>query len=244
METGAPGINRPGPAYPGMNKMFKKIALCAMLVLILIPASVMAAGMQGQGSGSANGAGSGMQSQSQTAMDSSSGEQSINSHGQGSGTASGSGGVQMARSGSCNGTCDQDMIRNMTRSQDQDMIRNMTQDMIRNMTQDMIQNMTRSQLRLGYESVLAGEGQGAGAGAGNGSGNGSGVLQQEGQIIQLQYQSSNMNRAQFGLTNVNGQLILATAADASGDRDRVMGRDMLRNQTHLQDVSCGNCRNL
>jgi hypothetical protein len=236
METGAPGINRPGPAYPGMNKMFKKIALCAMLVLILIPASVMAAGMQGQGSGSANGAGSGMQSQSQTAMDSSSGEQSINSHGQGSGTASGSGGVQMARSGSCNGTCDQDMIRNMTRSQDQ--------DMIRNMTQDMIQNMTRSQLRLGYESVLAGEGQGAGAGAGNGSGNGSGVLQQEGQIIQLQYQSSNMNRAQFGLTNVNGQLILATAADASGDRDRVMGRDMLRNQTHLQDVSCGNCRNL
>jgi hypothetical protein len=232
METGAPGINRPGPAYPGMNKMFKKIALCAMLVLILIPASVMAAGMQGQGSGSANGAGSGMQSQSQTAMDSSSGEQSINSHGQGSGTASGSGGAQMARSGSCNGTCDQDMIRNMT------------QDMIRNMTQDMIQNMTRSQLRLGYESVLAGEGQGAGAGAGNGSGNGSGVLQQEGQIIQLQYQSSNMNRAQFGLTNVNGQLILATAADASGDRDRVMGRDMLRNQTHLQDVSCGNCRNL
>jgi hypothetical protein len=236
METGAPGINRPGPAYPGMNKMFKKIALCAMLVLILIPASVMAAGMEGQGSGSANGAGNGMQSQSQTAIDSSSGEQSINSHGQGSGTASGSGGAQMARSGSCNGTCDQDMIRNMTRSQDQ--------DMIRNMTQDMIQNMTRSQLRLGYESVLAGEGQGAGAGAGNGSGNGSGVLQQEGQIIQLQYQSSNMNRAQFGLTNVNGQLILATAADASGDRDRVMGRDMLRNQTHLQDVSCGNCRNL
>jgi hypothetical protein len=53
-----------------------------------------------------------------------------------------------------------------------------------------------------------------------------------------------MNRAQFGLTNVNGQLILATAADASGDRDRVMGRDMLRNQTHLQDGSCGNCKNL
>ncbi len=200
--------------------MFKKIALCAMLVLILIPASVMAAGMQGQGSGSSNGAGNGIQSQSQTAIDSSSGEQPINTHGQRSGISSGSGDAQMARSGSCNGTCDQDMIRNMT------------------------QDMTRSQLRFGYESVLVGEGQGAGAGAGNGSGNRSGVLQQEGKISQLQYQFSNMNRAQFGLTNVNGKLILATTADASGDRDRVMGRDMLRNQTHLQEGSCGNCTNL
>lgn len=236
METGAPGINLPGPAYPGMNKMFKKIALCAMLVLILIPASVMAAGMQGQGSGSGNGAGSGIQSQSQTAIDSTSGEAPINGHGQRSGMASEGVNAQMARSGSCNGTCDQDMVRNMTRSQDQ--------DMIRNMTQDRIQNMTRSQLRLGYESVLAGEGQGPGAGAGNGSGNGSGVLQQEGQISHLQYQFSNMNRAQFGLTNVNGRLILASAADASGDQDRVMGRDILRTQTRLQDGSCGNCTNL
>ena len=49
METGRPGSVDPHP--PGMKKMFKKIALCAMLVLILAPAAVMAAGQQGQAPG-------------------------------------------------------------------------------------------------------------------------------------------------------------------------------------------------
>jgi len=213
--------------------MLKKIALCAMLVLILVPASVMAAGMQGQASGMGKGSGSGMQSQATT--DSTAGEQLINSHGQGSAGASGSGNAGM--SGSCNGTCDQDQVRNMTRIQDQDRIRTMTAD------QDQIQNMTRSQLRLGFESVLAGEGQGAGLCAGTGDGNCTGQ-QQDGQAAQLQYQFAGKHQAKFGLTTVNGQAILASAADAAGDMDRVMGRDMMRNQTHLQDGSCGTCTNL
>ena len=215
--------------------MLKKIALCAMLVLILVPASVMAAGMQGQASGMGKGAGSGMQSQATT--DSTAGEQLITSHGQGSAGASGSGNARIPGAGSCNGTCDQDMVRNMTRIQDHDRIRNMT------MEQDMIQNMTKSQLRLGYESVLAGEGQGAGLCAGNGDGNCTG-RQQDGQVGQLQYQSAEKHQAKFGLTMVNGQNILASAADAAGDQDRAMGRDMIRNQTHLQDGSCINCTNL
>jgi hypothetical protein len=40
-----------------MKTMFKKIALCAMLVLILAPAAVMAAGQQGQGQGMCSEAG-------------------------------------------------------------------------------------------------------------------------------------------------------------------------------------------
>jgi hypothetical protein len=217
-----------------MNEMLKKIALCAMLVLILVPASVMAAGTQGQASGMGKGAGSGMQSQAAT--DSTAGEQLINSHGQGSAGASGSGTARMLRSGSCNGTCDQDMVRSMTRTQDHDMIRNMTKN------QDMIQNMTRSQIRFGFESVLAGEGQGAGLCAGNGDGNCTG--QQDGQAGQLQYQFAEKHQAKFGLTTVNGQDILASAADGAGDQDRVRGHDMMRNQTRLQDGSCGNCPNL
>lgn len=217
--------------------MFKKIALCAMLVLILVPASVLAAGMQGQASGTGRGAGSGMQSQSQAAIDSTTGEQLVNSHGQGSAGASGSGNARMSGASSCNGTCDQDMVRNMTRSQDHDRIRNMTQD------QDMIQDMTRSQLRPGFESVPAGEGQGAGLCAANGDGNCTGQ-QQDGQASQLQYQFAEKHQAKFGLINVNGQNILASAADAARDRDRVMGHDMMRNQTRLQDGSCGNCTSL
>jgi hypothetical protein len=103
----------------------------------------------------------------------------------------------------------------------------------------MIQDETRSQLRLSFESVLAGKGQGAGLCAGNGDGNCTGQ-QQDGQASQLQYQFAEKHQAKFGLINVNGQNILASAADASGDQDRGMGRDMMRNQTHLQDGSCGN----
>jgi hypothetical protein len=213
-----------------MNTMLKKIALCAMLVLILVPASVMAAGIQGQAPGMGKGAGSGMQSQA--AIDSTAGEQLVSSHGQGSAGASRGGDAQMLRAGACNGTCDQDMVRDMTRSQDQDRIRNMTSD------QDMIQGMTRN--RIGYESVLAGGSPGAGLCAGNGDGSCTGLQQQDGQVSRLQYPFAEKHQAKFGLVNVNGRNILASVADAAGDQDRVTGRDMIRNQTHLQDGSCDN----
>jgi len=117
--------------------MFKKIALCAMLVLILAPASVMAAGQQGQAQGIGNEAGNCLNVQHQITSDTTAQENSRNGQGQGAGSASQNGDVRMLQTRSCDLSCDQDQARE--------------------------QNMTRDQVRLNADSGLAGESQGAGS---------------------------------------------------------------------------------
>jgi len=121
--------------------MFKKIALCAMLVLILAPAAVMAAGPQVQAPGIGKEAGSCLQVQHQMTSDTTGQEKFQNSQGQGSGIASRNGDVQMLRTRSCDQTCEQD--------------------------QAMVRNMTRDQIRLGSGSDPAGEHQGTGSNGGD-----------------------------------------------------------------------------
>ena len=55
METGLEDTDVLDPTNQETIDMIKKIALCAVLVLILVPAFAMAAGPQGQGSGGAQG---------------------------------------------------------------------------------------------------------------------------------------------------------------------------------------------
>ena len=125
METGEPGPVVPRP--PGMRTMFKKIALCAMLVLILAPVSVMAAGQQGQAQGIGNEAGNCLHVQQKIASDTAAQEKSQNGQGQSSGSADRNGDVRMLQTRSHDQTGDQDQAR--------------------------AQNMTRDQVRLGSDSV-------------------------------------------------------------------------------------------
>jgi opacity protein-like surface antigen len=195
--------------------MFKKIALCAMLILILAPASVMAAGQQGQGQGNCNEAGTCLQGQHQMAGTATAQEKFQNGQGQMSGSASQNGNGQMNQTRSCDQTCEQDQAR--------------------------VRNMTRDSVRQGSDSGLAGEKQGAGS---NGNGqmlqnrscnqtceqdqamvrnmtrdqirlNSDSVQQQNGTAESVQ------NR--FGLTKGNGQNILTSFADQLGAQFRHMG---------------------
>jgi hypothetical protein len=119
-----------------MKNMFKKIALCAMLVLFLAPASVMAAGPQGQEQGIGNAAGNCLNVQHQIAGDTTVQEKFQNGQSQGSGIAMQKGDANMLQTRSCDQDCDQDLA--------------------------MVRNMTRDQIRLDSESGLAGKNQGAG----------------------------------------------------------------------------------
>ena len=160
--------------------MFKKIALCAMLVLILAPASVMAAGQQGQGQCIGNEAGSCLHAQHRMAGDATVQEKFQDGPGQGSGNAYRNGDVQMLRTRSCDQTGEQDHA--------------------------MVQNMTRNQIRSGSDSVLAGESRGAGSNGGNCSGNCS-TLQKQGGLsdsVQNRYGLS-MGNGQNALTSSAGQ---------------------------------------
>jgi len=85
--------------------MYKKIALCAMLVLLLAPAAVMAAGQQGPGSCTGNEAGTCLQVQQQGSGDMTGQGQFQN------------GNAQMLRTRTCDEGCDQNQVRNMTRNQ-------------------------------------------------------------------------------------------------------------------------------
>jgi opacity protein-like surface antigen len=102
-----------------MKTMFKKIALCAMLVLFLAPAAVMAAGQQGQAQGIGNEAGNCLNVQHQIAGDTTAQEKFQNGQGQGSGSAMQNGDARMLQTRSCDQDCEQDqaMVRNMTRDQ-------------------------------------------------------------------------------------------------------------------------------
>jgi hypothetical protein len=125
MAPGEPGSVIPHP--PGMKNMLRKIALCAVLVLFLAPAAVMAAGPQGQAQGIGNEAGSCLNVQHQMAGTATAQEKFQNGQGQGSGSAMQNGDARMLQTRSCDQACDQD--------------------------QDMERNMTRDQIRLDSESV-------------------------------------------------------------------------------------------
>jgi hypothetical protein len=213
METGEPGSVDPHP--PGMKTMFKKIALCAMLVLILAPATVMAAGQQGQAQGIGNQAGNCQNVQHQIAGDTTIQEKFQNGPGQGSGSAPQNGVARMLQNRSCDQTCEQDqaIVRDMTRDQirsgsesglaggsqgagsngDGQMLQNRSCDQTCEQDQAMVRDMTRDQIRSGSDSVQ----------------------QQNGSPESVQ------NRV--GLTKGNGQNILASFADQLGAQFRNMG---------------------
>jgi len=227
METGEPGPIVPSP--PGRRTMFKKIALCAMLVLILAPATVMAAGQQGQVQSIGKEAGSCLNVQHQTAMETTAHEKVQNGYGQGNGTGSLNSDARMLR----NRTCDQDqtMAQNMTRDQvrpgsgsalagegrgsgsngDALMLRNRTCDQECDQDQTMAQNMTRDQVRPGSGSGSSGENRGAGLKGDTGSEN------------QQQGRAADQDQSRFGLTRGNGQNILTGFADQLGFRFRNIG---------------------
>jgi hypothetical protein len=217
----ADGLMAPGelgsiiPHPPGMKNMFKKIALCAMLVLFLAPAAVMAAGSQGQAQGIGNEAGNCLNVQHQIATGTMAQEKFQNGQGRGSGSAMQNGDARMLQNRSCDQDCDQDqdMIRNMTRDQirmgsdyglagksqgagsngNGQMLQNRSCDQDCDQDQDMIRNMTRDQIRMGSESVQ----------------------QQNGTAESVQ--------TRFGITRGNGQDMLAGFADQVGARFRYMG---------------------
>jgi len=211
MAKGEPGSIDPHP--PGIKTMFKKIALCAMLVLILAPAAVMAAGQQGQVQGIGNEAGNCLNVQHQIATDTAAQEKFQN--GQGSGSTMQNGNGQMDQARSCDQDCDQDqdMVRNMTRDQirldsesglagknqgagpngDGQMLQDRSCDQDCDQDQDMVRDMTRDQIRLGSDSVQQEKGT----------------------------EDSAQNRS--GLTKGNGKNILASFADQLGAQFRNMG---------------------
>jgi len=195
--------------------MFKKIALCAMLVLILAPATVMAAGQQGQAQGIGNEAGNCLNVQHQIAGDTTAQEKSQNGQGQSIGSAYRNGDVRMLQTRSQDQTGDQDQSR--------------------------VQNMTRDQVRLGSESGLAGESQGAGL---NGDARMLQTRSGDLTCEKDQSMAKNMTRDQirlgsdsvqqkngsadsvqnrFGPSKGNGQNILASFADQLGAQFRNVG---------------------
>jgi len=204
METGEQGFVVPHP--PGMRTMFKKIVLCAMLVLILAPAAVMAAGQQGQAQGIGNEAGNCLHVQQKIASETMAKEKFQN--GQGSGSASKNGDASMLQTRTCDQSCEQDQARvqNMTRDQirlnadagsagenqaagsngDASMLQTRTRDQSCEQDQTRVQNMTRDQVRLGTDSVQ----------------------QQDG--------SSESVQSRFGLTKGNGQNMLTSFVDQLG----------------------------
>jgi hypothetical protein len=116
--------------------MFRKIALCTMLVLILAPAAVMAAGQQGQAQGIGNEAGNCLHVQQQIASETMVQEKFQHGQGQGIKSALQNGDADTLQTRSCDQSCEQDQAR--------------------------VRNMTRDQIRLNADGSPANENQGAG----------------------------------------------------------------------------------
>ena len=195
--------------------MFRKIALCTMLVLILATAAVMAAGQQGQAQGIGNEAGNGLHVQQKTASETMTQEKFQYGQGQGVKSASQNGDALMNQTRSCDQACEKDQarVRNMTRDQirlnadagpanenqgagsngDAKMLQTRSCDQACEKDQARVQNMTRDQVQLGSDSVQ----------------------QQDGLSESVQ------NR--FGLTMGNGQNFFASFADQMGARFRHAG---------------------
>jgi hypothetical protein len=199
--------------------MFKKIALCAMLVLILAPAAVMAAGQQGQAQGIGKEAGNCLNVQQQTAGNTVTQEKSQNAQGQGNGIASQNGDIQKLQTrvqdqqgsdsvpaGESRGTgSNGDVQKLQTRSNDQ------THDQ----DQARVWNMTQNQSRLSSDSGPAGESRGTGSNGGNCAGDGSNLQKQD--------ESADMVQNRSGITKGNGQNILASFAEQLGVQFRNAG---------------------
>jgi DNA-binding protein YbaB len=160
-------------------------------------------------------AGSGMQAQQKMSGDTMAQVQSQGSTGQGSVTASQNGATQMLRIRTYNQTCVQDC--------------------------EMTQNMTKSQIQHGYAASLSGESPGTGYCAGNGTAYNTALQQQGAESGAVQSRLSLQHKTRSGLLAMDGQMSLAGSAARSGDQDRSSARSMMKNQTHLQDGSCGNC---
>ena len=179
-----------------------------MLVLILAPAAVMAAGQQGQAQGIGNEAGNGLHVQQKTASETMTQEKFQYGQGQGVKSASQNGDALMNQTRSCDQACEKDQarVRNMTRDQirlnadagpagenqaagsngDASMLQTRTRDQSCEQDQTRVQNMTRDQVRLGSDSVR----------------------QQDGSADSVQ--------SRFGLTKGNGQNMLTSFADQLG----------------------------
>jgi len=193
--------------------MFRKIALCAMLVLFLAPATVMAAGQQGQAQGIDTGAGNCQDVQHQMATGTMAQEKYQNGESQGNALQNGD--TDMLRNHSCDQDCekDKDMARNMTRDQirlnsesgpagerqgaglngDAEMLQDRSCDQDCDQDKDMARNMTRDQIRLDADAVQ----------------------QQDGSADQVQNRS--------GTSKGNGQDILAGFTEFLGAQFRFMG---------------------
>ena len=146
-----------------------------MLVLILAPAAVMAAGQQGQAQGIGNEAGYSLHVQQKIASETMAQEKFQYGQGQGVKNASQNGDASTLQTRSCDQSCeqDQDRVRNMTRDQirlnadagpanenqgagsngDTSMLQTRTRDQTCEQDQARVQNMTRDQIRLGSDSV-------------------------------------------------------------------------------------------
>jgi len=186
-----------------------------MLVLLLAPAAVMAAGQQGQAQGIGNEAGNCLNVQHQMAGTATAQEKFQNGQAQGSRSAMQNGDARMLQNRSCDQTCDQDqaMVRNMTRDQirlgsdsglagknqgagpngEGLMLQNRSCNQDCDQDQAMVRNMTRDQIRLGSDST------------------------------QLQNGTAESVQNRFGITKGNGQNILASFADQLGAQFRHMG---------------------
>jgi hypothetical protein len=217
--------------------MFKKIALCAMLVLILAPAAVMAAGQQGQAQGIGKEAGNCLNVQQQTAGNTMTQEKSQNAQGQGNGIASQNGDIQKLQTRVQDQTSEQDqaMVRNMTRDQiqqgsdsgpagesqgtgsngDVQKLQTRSNDQTHDQDQAMVWNMTQNQSRRSSDSGPAGESRGTGSNGGNCAGDGSNLQKQD--------ESADMVQNRSGITKGNGQNILASFAEHLGVRFRNAG---------------------
>jgi hypothetical protein len=183
-----------------------------MLVLILAPAAVMAAGQQGQAQSIGNEAGNCLHVQQKIASETMAQEKFQSGQGQGVKSASLNGDTSMLQTRSCDQACEQDQarVRNMTRDQvrlnadagpasenqgagsdgDASMLQTRSCDQACEQDQARVRNMTRDQVRLGSDSVQ----------------------QQDGSAESVQ------NR--FGLTKGNGQNVLTSFADQLGARFR------------------------
>lgn len=127
--------------------MIKRIAVCALLALVLVPAFAMAAGPQGQGSATgqekgpacqgAGPAGSGMAQGTQ--------QKFMNQADFGSGMGQG----QMEKNRICNQTCDGSgaMTRNQSGFMSAGMVQGQ-QDRARNMTKDAVMDRIQDRIRL------------------------------------------------------------------------------------------------
>ncbi len=186
-----------------------------MLVLILAPAAVMAAGQQGQAQGIGNEAGNCLNVQHQIAGHYRPRKNSRMARARGAEAQCRTAIPRCSRPVPATRTCeqDQDMVRNMTRDQirldsesglagknqgagpngDGQMLQNRSCDQDCEQDQAMVRNMTHDQIRLHSDSVQ----------------------QQNGTTESVQ------NR--FGLTKGNGQNILASFTDQLGSQFRHMG---------------------